>query len=239
MKKETLCQIEQVIGYKFSDQELLKMAFTHSSSVDDRKLSYERLEFLGDAVLGLVICQKLFELFPNYDEGELTKIKSLIVSRKCCAAVTKKLGLDQFLKVGKGMASTRAFAGSLAAGLLEAIIAGIYIDGGFGAAEKFIRDGFDDLIIKSDLEESKGNYKSMLQQYAQKKYNSTPGYVLLDEKGPDHVKCFEVEAVISAHHFQSAWGMNKKEAEQKAAFNALVELGVVEEGIFETSKEGE
>jgi len=227
MDEEALQQIERIIGYEFSDRNLLYKAFTHSSAVDSRFLSNEKLEFFGDAVLAVVICQTLFERFPGYMEGELTKIKSMLVSRRTCASVTAQLGLQKFLKVGKGMTFSRALSGSLAAGLLEALIAAIYVDGGFEAARSFILRNFASLIDRSDAQQAQDNFKSLLQQYAQQQFDTTPVYELLDEKGPDHDKCFEAEAVVAERHFPSAWGANKKEAEQKAAFNALVELGVL------------
>ncbi len=229
MNEEILHQIEQVIGYKFSDVSLLKISLTHSSSVEDRSHSNERLEFLGDSILGLVICQRLFERFPEYLEGDLTKIKSNLVSRKTCAKIARDIGLHGFLKLGKGMFDSAAISSSLAAGVLESIIAAIYIDGGFAAAEKFILDNYGYMIEQADAAHSQGNYKSVLQQHAQPRLNTTPTYVLLDEKGPDHDKCFESEVVIDDRHFKSAWGNNKKEAEQKAAYNALIELGVIQE----------
>jgi len=228
MDEETLRQIEQTIGYKFSDKSLLVKAFTHSSAVDNRLSSNERLEFLGDAVLAVVICQTLFERFSDYLEGDLTKIKSGLVSRETCARIARQLGLQKFLKIGKGMISSRALSGSVAAGVLEALIAAIYIDGGFDATRSFIVTVFGSLIEQADAGQVQGNFKSLLQQYAQEQLNVAPSYVLLDEKGPDHDKAFELEVVINDHHFPGAWGTNKKEAEQKAAFNALVELGVLE-----------
>jgi ribonuclease-3 len=227
MDEETLRQIEQKIGYEFSNRDLLHKAFTHSSAVDNRLFSNERMEFLGDSILGMVICQNLFERFPEYLEGDLTQIKSMLVSRRACAKIIKQLGLQKFLRVGKGMAESRALAGSIAAGVMEALIAAIYIDGGFEAARSFILRMFNSLIEQANAEQVRGNFKSMLQQYAQQHLNLTPIYELLDEKGPDHDKCFEVEAVIGVRRFPSAWGTNKKDAEQKAAFNALVELGIV------------
>ncbi|MHC4172272.1 MAG: ribonuclease III [Planctomycetota bacterium] len=229
MNEETLQQIEQTIGYKFSDKSLLTQAFTHSSAVDNRLSSNERLEFLGDSVLAVVICQTLFERFSGYLEGDLTKVKSALVSRISCARLSRQLRLHKFLKVGKGMASSRALSGSLAAGALEAVIAAIYIDSGFDAARSFILRIFAPPIEQADAKQIQGNFKSLLQQYAQEQFNSTPAYVLLDEKGPDHDKCFELGVVIEERHFPSAWGTNKKEAEQKAALNALVELGVLQE----------
>ena len=235
MDEEALQQIEQITGYKFSNRELLSKAFTHSSAVDNRLFSNERLEFLGDAVLAVVICQILFERFPGYLEGDLTNIKSMLVSRRSCAQVARGLNLQKFLKVGKGMAFSRALTSSLAAGLLEAIIAAIYIDGGFDAAHSFILRTFTSLIDRAGAEQSHGNFKSLLQQYAQQQLNITPVYELLDEKGPDHDKCFESEVVINERHFLSAWGTNKKEAEQKAAFNALVELGILKGTLLENN----
>jgi ribonuclease-3 len=231
MDEQTLQQIEQTIGYKFSSRKLLIKAFTHSSAAENRLLSNERLEFLGDTVLAVVICETLFERFPSYLEGDLTKIKSMLVSRRTCARVGGNLGLQKLLKVGKGMASSRALANSLAAGLLEAVIAAIYIDGGFASARDFILKHFGAFIDEADAEQSQGNFKSVLQQWAQQELDATPVYELLDEKGPDHDKCFESAVVIAERHFPSAWGTNKKEAEQKAAYNALLELGVIEDSL--------
>jgi len=227
MDEKSLQQIEQIIGHQFSDREVLSRAFTHSSAVDNRFYSNERLEFLGDAILAIVICQTLFERFPAYLEGDLTKIKSMLVSRRTCAKIAKELGLHKFLKTGKGMNSSRALTGSLAAGLFEAVIAAIYIDSGFEAAGSFILRTFATLIAQADAKQTQGNFKSLLQQYVQQHFNVTPVYELVDEKGPDHDKCFESEVVIAGRHFTSAWGTNKKEAEQKAALNALRELGVL------------
>ena len=229
MDEDILRQVEQIIGYEFSDKDILIKALTHSSAVDNRLMSNERLEFLGDSVLAVVICQALFDNFTDYLEGDLTKIKSKLVSRETCAQISGRLGLQKYLNVGKGMVSNRALSGSLAAGVLETVIAAIHIDGGFEAAREFILRIYGSLIEQADAEQDHGNFKSLLQQYSQEQFNATPSYLLLDEKGPDHNKCFELEVTIEDRHFPSAWGTNKKEAEQKAAFNALVELGVLEE----------
>jgi ribonuclease-3 len=234
MDEKILEQIEQTIGHKFTNRNFLTKAFTHSSAVDNRFLCNERLEFLGDAVLAIVVCRKLFDRFPGYPEGDLTKIKSMLVSRKTCARLAKKLGLHKFLKIGKGMANNHIpMSVSIAAGLFEAVIAAIYIDGGFDAAADFILRTFASLIDKADAEQTQGNFKSLLQQYTQQQLDTSPSYELLDEKGPDHNKCFESEVVINGRRFSSAWGTNKKEAEQKAAFNALVELGIIEKTSYE------
>lgn len=226
---ETLKQIEQAIQYAFRNPDLLVEAFTHSSAADDRLQSNERLEFLGDSVLGIVICQAIFEAFQDHLEGDLTKIKSSLVSRTCCAEITDQLELAGFLRVGKGMSSVKSLPRSIVAGLLEAVIGAIYVDGGFDKARAFVLDAFGGLMEKVEVKGPHGNYKSLLQQYSQEHHGVTPLYSLLDEKGPDHNKCFESEAIFQGLHFPSGWGVTKKEAEQKAAYNALVELGVVEE----------
>jgi ribonuclease-3 len=235
MDEQILHEIEQIIGYTFTDRDILIKSFCHSSSVDHRLLSNERLEFIGDSILALIICQHLFERFTSYLEGDLTKMKSMLVSRKICSKVAKNLGLNKYLCVGKGMTSSRALAGSLAAGLIEAIIAAIYFDGGMESARGFVLGNFKPFIDKAEKESEHDNFKSLLQQYAQQHFNSTPIYALLDEKGPDHDKCFESQVKIDDRHFPSAWGTNKKEAEQKAAFNALVDLGVLDSEISESS----
>jgi len=220
-------QIEQTLDYVFQDKALLVEAFTHSSAADDRLSSNERLEFLGDAVLGIVICDTLFNRFASYLEGDLTKLKSSLVSRLTCAKITQALKLQKFLCVGKGMSHTRSLPKSIEAGLLEAVIGGIYQDGGFEKAQAFIIRSFADLLACLEVEGPNGNYKSLLQQYAQEHHGMTPDYVLLDEKGPDHNKCFECEVLLQDRCFSSAWGVTKKESEQRAAYNALIELGII------------
>jgi len=236
MEQETFEQLEQIIGYQFTNRNLLADAFMHASAVDKRAMSNERLEFLGDSVLALVICGTIYDRSPDYLEGDLTKMKSMLVSRGTCARVARQLGLHKFLKIGKGMAGSQSLMHSLAAGTLEALIAAIYLDGGLEPAKKFILCHFDPLIQKADAEQVQGNFKSLLQQYSQQHFNVTPAYQLLDEKGPDHNKCFEVQAVISERRFTSAWGTNKKEAEQKAALNALIELDIIKDYIEEAEK---
>ena len=230
MEQQVLLQIEEKIGYQFRDKELLQKAFVHSSSVSQRQKSNERQEFLGDAVLGLVISEVLYERFPEHLEGDMTKSKSMLVSRRMCSRVAKQLSIVKYLKVGKGMLSSRALSGSLSAGLLEAVVAAIYIDGGFRAARNFILSNFAAAIEQVQIESCHGNFKSLLQQYAQRQSNSTPVYELLDEQGPDHNKCFEAQAVILGRRFKSAWGTNKKEAEQMAAYNALLEMDLIQDG---------
>lgn len=229
MDKETVMQLEKLLGYHFRKPSLLAEALTHSSHAENRIVSNERLEFFGDSILAIVICQALFEQFPDYLEGDLTKIKSRIVSRKTCAQICNDLGLNNHTKVGKGMDRTRAMSGSISAGTLEAIIAAVYLDGGLEEARKFVLKLFGPLIEKADAQQHQENFKSVLQQYSQHQFDFTPVYELLDEKGPDHNKAFEVNVMIKNRRFESAWGITKKEAEQKAALNALVELGLLKD----------
>jgi len=233
MNADIVRQMQTLLNYQFVNTDYLNEALTHSSLADDRLNSNERFEFLGDSVLSLVICKTLFERFPNYLEGDLTKIKSRLVSRKTCAEIANDMGLPGFMRVGKGMEQTRAMSGSIAAASLEAIIAAIFLDGGMEAAERFILGKFNPLIDEADAQQHQENFKSVLQQYCQKEYNTTPMYQLLDEKGPDHNKCFEMAVIIDHRRHQSAWGITKKEAEQKAAYNALIKLGLVAEDVSE------
>jgi len=207
--------------------QLLKEALTHASIADDRRHSNERLEFLGDSVLGLVVCQRLFELFPQYLEGDLTKLKSAVVSRSTCALVANTLGLTELIFVGRGMVGRPERPSSLAAGVLESIIAAIYLDSGFDAARVFILKNLEPFISQYAATTHQQNYKSLLQQHAQQEMGAAPVYELVDERGPDHSKHFEVRVVVGAQVFGSAWGAAKKQAEQKAAQLALEELGVL------------
>ncbi len=218
------------IGYQFKNPELLRSAMTHSSSADTRRDSNERLEFLGDAVLGLVICHELYERLPAAMEGELTKIKSAVVSRRVCARVAQAMRLNESLQCGQGVDLGDQMPRSLAACALEAVIAAVYLDGGYEAARDFILKHLAGEIERAARSEHQYNFKSQLQQYAQREFGTTPSYDVLDEQGPDHSKCFEVAVSIGRRHFPSAWGPSKKEAEQKAAWLALSTLGQLPEG---------
>ena len=215
---------ERRIGYVFKDKELLREALTHASSAEHRLASNERLEFLGDAILGAVVCELLFVRYPEYLEGDLTKIKSAVVSRQSCAKISEALGLQEFLIVGKGVAASQSIPASLLADVFESLIAAIHLDGGIEPAQRFIEGVMGPEIELAATGELGGNFKSLLQQLAQREFASTPSYELLDEKGPDHRKCFKVAAQVRGVRYQAAWGRNKKEAEQRAACNALAEI---------------
>jgi len=217
---------QKLLGHTFKDPELLREAFTHASSASERARSNERLEFLGDAVLGMVVCERLFRDYPKLLEGDMTKIKSVAVSRRTCAKIASEIGLDEFLKLGSGMPANADMPSSLSAAVLESVVGALYIDGGLEAARAFIEPHFADTIERAAVSGHQQNFKSVLQQHAQDALGVTPTYSLLDEKGPDHAKAFEVSVQIGATHYESSWGASKKQAEQQAALNALIALGV-------------
>ena len=224
---EMLAQLEgceERIGYEFSNKKILRKALTHASGAQNRLVSNERLEFLGDAILGAVVCDLLFRQYTDYLEGDLTKIKSIVVSRQTCAKISESLGLQEFLIIGKGMTTHPSVPHSLLADVFESLIAGVFLDGGKDKAWEFVEKFIIEEIELAVGGETGGNYKSLLQQIAQREYGSTPTYQLLDEKGPDHSKCFKIAARVGPRRYQPAWGRNKKEAEQRAARNALSEL---------------
>jgi ribonuclease-3 len=226
--EETRQRAEQLLGYRFKNVDLLTEALTHASIANSRLQSNERMEFLGDAVLDLIICEELYRRFPNLLEGDLTKIKSAVVSRRTCAEVSRETGLIDLLIIGKGISSRNEMPSSLAAAVYESIVAAIYLDGGFEVVKQYVLRTMTPKIELICANSHQQNYKAVLQQHAQKMLNATPMYELLDEKGPDHSKCFEVCVSVAGRRFHSAWGPNKKMAEQKAALLALEELGVME-----------
>ena len=221
---DVLEECQAAIEYRFRQPELLRAALTHTSGADTRLESNERLEFLGDAVLGLVTCEQLFQRFPEYQEGDLTKIKSAVVSRRTCARISKQLHLGDFLFLGKGVHAQGGMPANLLADVFESLVAAIYLDGGLEPAKQFILKHLQPEIEEVAEDAHAGNFKSLLQQIAQKDFNATPLYNLLYEKGPDHSKCFKIAALIGRYHYPAAWGRNKKEAEQKAALNALAKI---------------
>jgi ribonuclease-3 len=219
-----LAQCQERIGYRFRELTLLQEALTHASGANHRLASNERLEFLGDAVLGTIVCELLFRKFPHYLEGDLTRIKSSVVSSRTCAKISAHLGIEDFLITGKGMGSPAQTPASVLADVFESLIGAIYLDRGMEAAREFVIRHLRPEIATAVDEQGESNYKSNLQQVAQREYGETPSYLLLDEKGPDHSKCFKISAKIGQRRYASAWGRTKKEAEQRAALNALCQL---------------
>jgi ribonuclease-3 len=222
---------ERLLGHRFADKSLLTQALTHASVADSRLESNERLEFLGDAVLGVVVCDYLYERYGDLLEGELTKIKSSVVSRRTCAEIADELGLDELLRLGKGLADRQMLPKSVLAAVYESLIGALFIDGGLAVARKFILEGLQDTIEQAAGSGHQHNFKSVLQQTSQEVLRQQPQYIVLDEKGPDHAKCFEVCVEIGARRFPSCWGASKKQAEQQAALETLFELGFAKRGV--------
>ncbi len=224
-ESETLERCQEAIGYRFRQPELLRNALTHASGANTRLASNERLEFLGDSILGMITCEALYQRFPEFQEGDLTKIKSEVVSRRTCARFSRDLNLGDFLFLGRGIHHTgNNVPANMLADVYESLVAAIYLDGGLEVVKAFILRHLAPAIELINEETHGGNFKSLLQQVAQREFNATPQYILLDEKGPDHSKCFKIAAQIDGHTYPGAWGRNKKEAEQRAAMNALASV---------------
>ena len=196
---------ESKIGYKFNNCQLLKTALTHSSCANTHLESNERLEFLGDATLGILYCR-----FPQKTEGELSKLKGFIVSRHACKRVALQLGLDRYLRIGKGV---NPIPDSLVSNVMEAVIGAIFIDGGFEAARSFVEDHFSeeiDAALNSGRIESKPSSKESDKS---------------DEVFEDFKSLLQIETQrMFPGQKPSAWGKSKKEAEQRAAGNALRQI---------------
>lgn len=220
-------QAQRILGYRFKDVSLLETSLIHASIADSRVASNERLEFLGDSALGLIVCHYLYENFPHLLEGDLTKIKSAAVSRRMCARLATELGLDSLLLLGKGMMTRTALPASLSAAVLESVIGAVYMDSGLEEVRTFLLPLLAPHIDQAASSGHQQNFKSVLQQYAQKRFDAAPIYVMVDEKGPDHAKCFEVCVEVGSRRFPSCWAASKKQAEQQAAHRALEELGLI------------
>jgi len=219
----SLDDCQETIDYWFQNPDLLKSALTHTSGANTRQNSNERLEFLGDSVLGLVTCEQLFARFPDYQEGDLTKVKSVVVSRKTCAQFSRDQHLGDFLILGKGV-DTADVPPNILADVFEALVAAIFLDGGWDAAREYVLRFIEPEIERVASQAIASSAKSQLQTVVQKEFGSAPRYVVLDEQGPEHDKCFKVAAAVDGHVFPPVWGRNKKEAELMAAMNALAEI---------------
>ncbi len=226
---KSLSLIQKNIGYTFNNERLLVNAVVHSSFAHEHKnsgLSHnERLEFLGDAVLSLVICDYLMDKYPHYREGDLSAIKSYLVSEQVLAYVASEIDLGSYLLLGKGEEQTQGRRkSSLLANVLEALIAAIYLDGGLEAARQFIIKQFRRQLEKTHTQGSFADYKSLLQKYTQAKFNCCPKYELVAQNGPAHNRTFEVELIINGQRLAYGQGKSKKEAEIRAAKKAVEDL---------------
>jgi len=231
--KADLKGLEQKISYRFQNPLLLEAALTHSSTSmknhnGQRSLfEYERMEFFGDAVLGLVTVEYLFNKFRNKSEGDLSKLKSNIVSENYLSIRARKIDLGSYIRLGDDEFRARGYEKkSILANMMESLICAIYLDGGLNEADKFIRRIILRNFEKELLSEVHINYKSMLQEYYQSKYQRLPDYKLVSAEGPDHKKIFSVIVCFDNEQIGSGTGTTKKSAEQNAAREACAKLGL-------------
>lgn len=224
-------KLEEKIGYRYKNKELIKEALTHSSFANEQKINksndYERLEFLGDAVLELVSSEFLFKTHPDMPEGKLTRTRASMVCEPALAFCAKDLELNQYIRLGKGEELTGGRnRDSIISDVMEAVIGSLYLDGGFKVAHDFIHK-----FILSDLEDKILFYdaKTVLQEMIQETPHKSLTYELLREEGPDHNKCFWVEAYVNGVSVSKGSGRTKKAAEQQAAYEAILKLREQEE----------
>lgn len=224
-----LGEFEQNLSYRFQDISLLDNALIHRSYVNENPTlacrDNERLEFLGDAVLGLCISDVLMEEFPEYTEGQLSKIRASVVNEQPLAELARKFSLGDYLLLGKGEENSGGREkNSLLANTFEALIAALYLDGGFDRTLALVRGLFVSLIAEGTQEFIYRDYKTALQELVQNRYRAIPQYVLVGEYGPDHEKIFEMKLTVADIIITSGKGKSKKEAEQQAAKTALEQL---------------
>ena len=220
-------KFQEVIGYHFHDEKLLRQALTHSSFANEKHLKKhsdnERLEFLGDAVLEIISSEFLYKEYPDKPEGELTKLRASIVCEPTLALCTKDIALGEYLLLGKGEDQTGGRGRkSILSDALEAVIGAIYLDGGFANAKEFIHK-----YILTDIEHKQLFYdsKTILQEIVQENGTQPVEYILTKEEGPDHNKNFTVEARVNGKVMGQGSGHTKKAAEQAAAYQAIRVLG--------------
>ena len=217
--------LEEKLGYTFQSPELLENALTHSSCANESRgklQSNERLEFLGDSILGMVVAGHLYRNHPDLPEGELTRTRSALVCEESLVEVAQALGLGEYLKLGKGEeAGGGRERPSIIADAVEAVLAAVYLDGGIGSARKLIQK----FILDREAEKSASrDYKTALQELVQRESGQVLGYQLIGAEGPDHAKIFSVEVDLNGIPIGQGRGRSKKEAEQNAAKAAIEKL---------------
>lgn len=220
----SILRLQDRIGYLFQDPSLLERALTHPSSTAEDGRDNERMEFLGDSVVNLCVAQGLYERYPDWTEGDLTQVKSSVVSTTGLAKAAASLDLRKVARFGKGLPQNEPLPPSVYANLFEAVAAAVYLDGGLEAARAFMLRILGPEMRVAAENGGEPNPKSQLQHVAQKQCGITPHYRLVAASGPDHDKVFEVSAYVGRHAFPSASGRSKKEAEQAAAKLALQAL---------------
>ena len=221
-------QLEERLGYSFQNRSLLENALTHSSYANENRGkslgSNERLEFLGDSVLGMVVADYLYRNHPDMPEGELTRTRAALVCEESLVEVARKLELGEYLKLGRGEdAGGGRQRPSIQADAVEAVIAAVYLDGGIGSARKLITQ----FILTNNRREMEGcsrDYKTALQELVQRESGQVLSYQLMGESGPDHAKIFQVEVSLNGRPVGAGEGRSKKEAEQNAAKAAMTAI---------------
>lgn len=214
-------QLQEKLNYRFMDKELIATALTHSSYANEHRCqSNERLEFIGDSVLGMVVAMHLYRNFPTLPEGKMTRIRAELVCEQSLWEVADKLGFGSYLRLGKGEALTGGRQRhSILADCVEAVIAALYIDGGFEVAKDFIDRHI--LTKLSEVQVHSGDCKTRLQELIQRQPGHSIVYAVLDESGPDHMKTFVASVSLDGAEIGRGEGRTKKEAEQNAAAKAL------------------
>lgn len=225
---EKSSEIETILGYRFKRRELLLLAFVHRSFFNEHRDLVsghnERLEFLGDSVLGVIVSEYLYEYLPAHEEGYLSHLRAQIVEAGSCSTYCQKLKLEEFVLLGRGERLNQGRGReTILADLFEALIGAIYLDGGLDESKRFFFRHFYE-EVEAALKEPLRNWKAELQDYSQKRYQKPPVYKVLKEIGPDHGKLFEVGAFIEEQEIGVGSGSSKKQAEQAAAKSALKNL---------------
>jgi len=217
-----LKELEIIINYNFKDKDLLNKALTHKSF--DGSRNNEKLEFLGDRVLGLIISKKLLEKYPNEKEGVIDKKFANLVNKKTCVEIGNKLNLRKYLFLGKSHKNSERSTDKIVSDSLEAIVGAIYLDGGLKAAEKFIFNFWDEYLLKSTV--TLVDSKTKLQEFSLKKFKELPKYIFFKKTGPQHRPLFKTEVQIPNSKKISGEGSSKKKAQQKAAAKLLKILNI-------------
>jgi len=222
-------QLQERLGYRFGDRAILLQSLTHTSYGHEFQAEKsvamrdnERLEFLGDAILDVIVSDILLEAFPNANEGYLSKMRAAVVNEKTLAEVSRSIGLQDCVRLGKGESQTGGNQKpSILSCAFEALIAAIYLDGGFNAVYPVVRHLFAPMFVEERELMAFYDHKTQLQEMVQARWKVTPTYHLLQTQGPDHAKTFQVEVRMNGKQLAVAQGSSKKEAEQNAARTAI------------------
>lgn len=222
-----LGQLQNKLAYNFKRQELLAEALTHSSYANENKkdgpASNERLEFLGDSVLGMTVAEMIYILNPDMTEGRMTRLRAELVCEKSLADLSVGLGLGEYMQFGRGEEKSGGrVRPSILADAFEAVIAAMYLDGGFQPVKQLLTKLLSSRAVLTSLKST--DYKTALQEIVQEKSGQVLRYIIVDESGPDHLKCFKVEVLLNGVPLGAGTGKSKKEAEQDAAKHGLEEL---------------